>query len=157
MSGEITLTKMSQAEYNVWHVKSKDTYRDEIIKNGMTLSEAQKKADDDMFKLLPDGLNSLDQHIFSIKEDGKNWIGTIWFGVRGAEDNRKAFIFDIVLEVDTRGKGYGKKAMLLIEDELKKLNLKHIGLHVFGHNSVARNLYEKLGYGITNLNMEKTL
>lgn len=153
---ELIITPMNEEEFTVWFVKSKNNYRDEIAKNGSTIEEAQKKADEDMGRLLPEGRQSKDQYIFSIRAEGK-WVGTLWFGVRGALDNRKAFIYDIVLDENTRGKGYGKKAILLLEDEVKKLGLRHIGLHVFGHNTVARNLYQNLGYEITNLNMEKVL
>lgn len=157
MNGAISLTRMTQEEYDVWIARSLANYRDENIKNGLTFEEAQKKSDEDFKRLLPFGRNSEDQYIYSIKENGNSWIGTLWFGVRGASDNRKAFIYDIVLDESTRGKGYGKKAMLLLETEVQNLGLRHIGLHVFGHNTVARNLYESLGYGITNLNMEKQL
>lgn len=153
---DVTLEKMSDLEFSSWFIKSKDNYRDEIHKNGSTFNEAQKKADDDMSKLLPDGKESPDQYIFAVKAKGQ-WVGTLWFGVRGAEDNRKAFIYDIVLDPEMRGHGLGKKAMELLEEKVKSLGLKHIGLHVFGHNTIAINLYEKLGYKITNLNMEKVL
>lgn len=153
---EVTLTPITKIEYELWIQKSRDNYRDENIKNGMTFAEAQKKSDDDFHRLLPEGHQSLDQHIFSIRDQGQ-WVGTLWLGVRGAADNRKGYIYDIVLNEETRGKGIGKKAMLLLEDEVRKLGLRHIGLHVFGHNKTARGLYESLGYEITNLNMEKVL
>jgi ribosomal protein S18 acetylase RimI-like enzyme len=154
--GDIQLVPMNEAEYLVWHKKSVDNYRDENHKNGMTLAEAQKKSDDDFAKLLPDGLKSIDQYVMSIKANGL-WIGTLWIGVRGAQDNRKAFIYDIVLDESAKGKGYGKIAMKLLEDKVRSLGLYHIGLHVFGHNTIARNLYTSLGYEVTNLNMEKKL
>lgn len=153
---QILLSPMNEVEFGEWLDKSKMNYRDENVRNGLTINEASKKSDDDFGRLLPDGLKSVDQFLFSIKENGL-WIGTIWLGIRGAVDNRKGFIYDIVLNENTRGKGYGKKAMLLIEDEAKKLGLRHIGLHVFGHNKIARNLYESIGYETTNVNMEKTL
>lgn len=156
MSELIQLIPMIDSEYAIWSVESKDNYRNEIISNGYTFAEAQKKADEDMQKLLPLGLQSPDQYIFSIKNNDE-WVGTLWFAVKGAADNRKAFIYDIILKDSTRGKGYGKKAMKLLESEVKKLGLRHIGLHVFGHNKIARNLYNSLGYEITNLNMEKIL
>ncbi|MBC7712515.1 MAG: GNAT family N-acetyltransferase [Rhizobacter sp.] len=153
---DVIITPMVESEFAIWLDQSKKNYRDENHKNGMTLEEAQKKSDDDFGRHLPDGLKSVDQYVMSIKASGE-WVGTLWFGVRGAADNRKAFIFDIVLNESAKGKGYGKQAMTLLEDEVKKLGLRHIGLHVFGHNTVARNLYTKLGYEITNLNMEKVL
>ncbi|MBY0415309.1 MAG: GNAT family N-acetyltransferase [Bdellovibrionales bacterium] len=150
------LVPISESEFIVWLQASRDNYRDENIKNGLTIEEAQKKSDEDFERYLPNGLHSLDQHIFSIKVE-EILVGTLWVGVRGAVDNRKAFIYDIVLNEKARGKGYGKQAMLLLEDEVKKLGLRHIGLHVFGHNKVARNLYETIGYETTNVNMEKVL
>lgn len=39
----------------------------------------------------------------------------------------------------------------------QELGMKKIGLHVFGHNKVARGLYEKLGYETTNVVMAKTI
>ncbi|MFA6237462.1 MAG: GNAT family N-acetyltransferase [Bacteriovorax sp.] len=147
---------MSETEYANWCIESMGTYKSEIIKSGMSESEAEKKTTEDFKRLLPEGLLSKDQYLFSIKEDGR-MAGILWFGVRGAEDNRKAFIYDINLYESERGKGFGKKAMLLLESEVKKLGLKHIGLHVFGHNTIARTLYEKLGYETTNVNMEKKL
>ncbi len=150
------LREMTAAEYDVWIKHSRESYRDEIIKNGSTKAEADKKMEDDFNRLLPDGQKSADHYIFHVEDNGVI-VGHLWFGVRGASDNRKAFIYDIEMDSKFRGKGYGEKSMLLLEAEVKKLGLKHIGLHVFGHNQTAINLYKKLNYGITNLNMEKVL
>ena len=156
MNDDFKLVPMNEAEYAVWIVRSKNSYRDELHKSGMSIVEAQTKADDDMSRLLPQGLKSKDQYPMAMKEADR-WVGILWFGVRGADDNRKAFIYDIVVEENERGKKYGEKALKLLEVEVKKIGLSHIGLHVFGHNLVARKLYEKLGYDITNLNLEKKL
>lgn len=147
---------MTEDEYKLWYEASWENYKQELIRNGLTIEEAHKKTDDDFSRLLPGGLKSIDQHLFSIKA-GSTLVGSLWFAERGAPNNRKAFIYDIVLNDSARGKGYGKKAMGLLETEVKKLGLRHIGLHVFGHNLVARSLYEKAGYVITNLNMEKEI
>lgn len=152
----LRLVPVTQAEYDIWAVASKKGYKAENIKNGLTDEEAQKKTDDDFQKLLPEGLLTPDHYIFSIKE-GDLIVGNLWFAARGAIDNRKAYIFDIVIDELVRGKGYGKQTMDLLEVEVKKLGLRHIGLHVFGHNHVARALYEKQGYEITNLVLEKVL
>lgn len=47
--------------------------------------------------------------------------------VRGPNDNRKSYIYDIILDDKVKGRGFGKKAMLLLESEVKKLGLSHIG------------------------------
>jgi ribosomal protein S18 acetylase RimI-like enzyme len=71
--------------------------------------------------------------------------------------NDKGFIYDINILDNYQGRGFGKEAMKQIELIGKSLGLKKIGLHVFGHNKVARGLYEKLGYQTTNLIMEKEI
>ena len=52
---------------------------------------------------------------------------------------------------------YGKQAMTEIETIAKELSFSKIELHVFGHNKVAQNLYEKLDYEVTNIIMAKKL
>ena len=156
MNDTFQLLPMTENEFVEWYVHSKNNYRDELHRSGLSHSEAQKKADDDMSRLLPEGLKSKDQFLLTMKDNGRN-VGILWFGIKGAEDNRKAFIYDIVVNESERGKKFGEKALKLLEQEVKQRGLSHIGLHVFGHNLVARNLYEKMGYEITNLNLEKKL
>ena len=42
-----------------------------------------------------------------------------------------------------------------LEDHARVQSIKAIALHVFGHNTAARALYEKMGYEFTNINMVK--
>ena len=150
------LTKMSDQEYQFWATRSKVNYaEDKKRANNYTDQEAAEIAEKSFRQLLPDGLNSKDNYLFAMKCDDGSVVGYLWFGVNGAQENRKAFIYDIIVEEEHRGKGYGRKAMLLAEEEAKKLGLKEIGLHVFGFNKTAINLYESLGYETTDLVMAK--
>ena len=81
----------------------------------------------------------------------------IWIRVDLKSPAKNGFIFELYVDEKFRGKGYGKQAMLLIEEEARELGLKSIGLHVFAVNTVARNLYESIGYETTSLNMVKNL
>jgi len=47
--------------------------------------------------------------------------------------------------------------MLLLETEMKARGVKRVGLHVFGFNMTAINLYESLAFETTNRQMEKEL
>ncbi len=152
------LTPMTETEYNIWAPRSRRDYAaDKMKANSLTQQEADKIAADDFARLLPEGLNSKDNYLFGVKDETLQNVGFIWFRVQGALDNRKAFICDIIIEKQFRGRGYGKKTMQLIEHEVQKLGLSRIGLHVFGFNKVAIGLYESLGYLTTDLVMEKTL
>jgi ribosomal protein S18 acetylase RimI-like enzyme len=151
------LHPISQTEYEFWKERSIHEYKLENMRaNGLTEAEAEEKALGDFQRYLPNGMQSPDQYIFTMR-DTQELIGYLWFCERGAPTNRKAYLLDIVIEEVYRGKGYGKKAMLLLEEKVKSLGLKHIGLHVFGHNHRAHELYKKLGYATTNIVMEKTL
>ena len=152
------LNPMSEQEYASWSERSRKSYADDKMKaNSLTREEADKIAADDFKRLLPDGQVSKDNFLFTAHDETKNVLGYIWFTIRGAENNRKAFICDVVIEDLYRGQGYGTQIMELVEIEVRKQGLKRIGLHVFGFNETAINLYKKLGYLTTDLVMEKTL
>lgn len=52
-----------------------------------------------------------------------------------------AFLDELYLSEKARGKGIGKKAMVFIQEEARKLNLKIIYLEVESHNENAQKLY----------------
>ncbi len=148
---------MSQSEYDFWSPRSRREYAaDKARANKLTKSESELVAVSDFNRLLPDGLKTKDSFLYSVK-NGEQIVGFTWFVIRGAQDNRKAFICDIIVEEELRGKGYGRSTMLLVEQEAKKLGLKQIGLHVFAFNERAVGLYQSLGYLTTDLTMEKSL
>jgi ribosomal protein S18 acetylase RimI-like enzyme len=66
-----------------------------------------------------------------------------------------AWVFEIEIEPAFRGRGYGRTAMRLAEDEARVRGMTSLGLNVHGHNAVARSLYESLGYEVTAMQMKK--
>ena len=107
---------------------------------------------------MPDGVNTKNQYLFQIEdsETGQR-AGIIWLNTQSESPRPQGFIYDIEIEETFRGKGYGKQAMLAIEEKARELGLKSIGLHVFAHNKVASSLYEKIGYQVKSMNMTKEL
>jgi GNAT superfamily N-acetyltransferase len=63
----------------------------------------------------------------------------------------------IVLKPEFRGKGYGKSAMQLFEEDVKVKGVGKTGLHVFSFNEPAVKLYKSMGYSTTDLSMQKSL
>jgi ribosomal protein S18 acetylase RimI-like enzyme len=47
--------------------------------------------------------------------------------------------------------------MMLAEEEARLVGATHLGLNVFGQNTIARHLYERLGYSIVSLRMSKPI
>jgi len=101
---------------------------------------------------LPDGIHSKNQYLYSILvEDNK--VGVLWVEVK----DQKAFIYDFVIDEAFRGRGYGKQALAAMDEKLKSMSVESVGLHVFGDNIAAQELYKKAGYQITGIHMKKTL
>ncbi len=109
-------------------------------------------------ELLPDGPRSREQHLYTIADaETGACVGMIWFAERAAPQVPHAFIYDLVVWERHRGKGYGKAAMLAVEQKVQALGLRRIALHVFGENLSAIGLYDGTGYRTTNRLMAKDL
>ena len=122
-----------------------------LIKEGTTFEEAEK----DVRKFLPDGLSTEGHHIMKIKDNGEA-VGTIWYEIRDGV-MREAYLWDIFIDEDRRGMGYGKETMSELEESARKEGAGRIQLDVFGFNSVARNLYLKMGFQDAAITMMKYL
>ena len=145
---------MSSDEFQQYLDYAIENFANEQIKSGNWEKEgAISKAVEIHKQLLPDGPNTSNNYLFTIR-DGELKVGIVWLAKK--KDN-KGFIYDINIWKANQGKGYGKQAMKQIEVKAKELGLNVIGLHVFGHNKVAKGLYEKLRYVETNIKMEKPL
>jgi ribosomal protein S18 acetylase RimI-like enzyme len=154
----IKFKNMTPEEFDHFAIESKSRYIDEKMKaNNLTQDEANKIADADFARILPDGYQSKDNFLYNLMDQENNNVGYLWYCIRGSTNNKKAFIADIMIREKFRGKGYGREAMLLLETDVKSRGLKHIGLHVFGFNEVAIKLYQSMGYQTTDLVMEKYL
>jgi len=154
----ITLIPMEQSEFDPFLEENIVRYAEENVRSGRWQQhEALEKSRASFQKFLPNGLQSKDQYIFNIFDnDQDSKIGLMWVEVKMDEPHRPAFIFDFILEEQYRGQGLGKKALLALDEKLKAMGAKSVALHVFGYNTTAFELYKKMGYEVTNINMRKT-
>ncbi len=134
-------------------------YANEKVKAGnWPADQAMELSKAEFARLLPNGVHSPDQYLFSIFDEDKGQnVGAIWFAARGEGGKKSAWIYDVLVYEEFRRQGYATQAMLALEDEVKKVGLESIGLHVFGHNQSAYALYQKIGYETTNIVMAKNL
>jgi ribosomal protein S18 acetylase RimI-like enzyme len=148
---------MTQAEYEVFLERTIPEYAADKIRAGQWAeSEALERSRKEFLADLPQGVQTRDNYLYTLY-DGDTAVGLIWMRAYLDHPTKDGFIFELYVEENQRGKGYGKQAMLLIEEKAREFGLKSIGLHVFGSNKVARNLYEAVGYEVTSVNMSKTL
>ncbi len=152
------LRRPSDEEYEEWSVLALRGYVDEIVDSGaMSRAAAEEKGRRDTAETLPQGLDTPGQLIFRLEADGQP-VGWLWLALRDPRGEAGVgFIYDISVDEAFRGRGYGRAAMLLAEDEGRRHGLHALALNVFGHNAVARTLYSRLGYQETSVQMRKEL
>lgn len=129
------------------------------VKSGnWSAAEALQRSRDEHNKLLPNGLATPGHHFYNIQDrESHEIVGVLWMAEHRDWAEPTGFIYDIEIEERFRQRGYASQAMLALEEKARQLGLGTLALHVFGFNLVARHLYEKLGYEITNINMAKKL
>jgi len=135
-----------------------DDYAAELERNGKATGEAAQIASRASFdSLLPDGLATLGHTLLVATgpDDGEK-VGVLWFGP-STDDPAMAWIYDITVDEDKRGRGWGRAIMRAFEGEARARGFARAGLNVYGDNHVARRLYESLGYVETSRQLHKEL
>ena len=121
--------------------------------------DALPKAQADYAELLPEGARTKHQHLFVLHDDalGRD-IGMLWFAFKqGVEPPKAAYLFDLQIDPELRGKDYGRQALASFEQLARDMGARKVALNVFGWNRPARALYEKAGYQVTGIGMRKAL
>ena len=152
----VRLTPMNESELQKFLDYMIPVYaKDKVDAGTWKAEEAQQFSTEAYARLLPDGLATKDQYLYLIEEEGGTQIGFIWLYVDPGK--REAFLYEITLYEEWRGRGLGKDTMAALEEKAKELGARSVGLHVFAHNRRALALYEKSGYHATDITMKKYL
>ena len=141
----VQLRPMTAAEYDVWLPEAKRGYASDIARAGASEEAARAKAERDFPALLPDGVATDGQWLYAIVEDDEP-VGVLWVAERDGDFGTSLFVYDVQIGEAHRGRGLGRAAMLLAEDEARRRGIATVTLNVFGGNDVARNLYRSLDY-----------
>jgi ribosomal protein S18 acetylase RimI-like enzyme len=151
----VRLRPLREDEFEDWLRERREGYaRSMLDHGGFTEVEAHEKARDDYARLLGEGLASPGHDIFVLEDESSGTrVGTLWI----AERPHALAVFDVHVDEGLRGRGYGRAAMLLAEDEARRRGFDRIVLNVFAGNTVARSLYGSLGYQERSVAMSKGL
>jgi ribosomal protein S18 acetylase RimI-like enzyme len=147
---------MRDDEFVRWLPSMCEEYAEDMVRHGgASVDAAREQAAVDIEGLFPGGRPSSDQAVFVLEADGEA-IGELWFAEREEPLERGAlWIYHARIDERFRGRGYGRAAMLLAEDEARRRGLARVTFNVFGGNEVARSLFRSLGYVETALILEK--
>ncbi|MER5309717.1 GNAT family N-acetyltransferase [Streptomyces sp. NPDC002773] len=153
----VEIRPMTEAEYAGWQTRAKEGFAQSWIDRGVPEEQARAKAETSHRTLLPDGLATPGTAIHVVVRDGRP-AGHLWTGRIELEPGRwAAFVYDIEVDEEQRGHGYGRALMLLAERVAREAGETLLGLHVFAGNTPAIGLYESLGFRTTYVNSAKDL
>ena len=153
----VQLRPMRDDEFEVWLPLMRGRYAEDMVNHaGMSPDRAAAMAEADIGHLFPDGRPSSAQIVYVVEAEGEP-VGQLWLAERDDTPEPCLFIFELSVEEAYRGRGYGKAAMLFVEEEARRRGIPRIALNVFGGNTVARRLYQSLGYAENAVSMSKDL
>ena len=153
----IRLVPMSPSERLTWFPSMWAAYFEELLGAGFTPEEATLNVARNEKALCVDGVPNDDQYVFDVLQ-GDVKVGILWLAERKGEGRDNAwFVYDIIIYETFRGQGLGRGAMLAAEKYVMSRGATTLGLNVFGTNTVARHLYESLGYKAMAIDMKKAL
>lgn len=157
MSLSVRLAPMSADQFRAYRDVAEQTYADNIVKSGMMPKpEALQKATEDFDSLLPDGVDTTDQHFWTAL-DADEEVGMLWLAFTEKSDGLHAFGYDFLVTTELRRRGYGRAIMAAAEEVCRERGIVEVGLSVFGFNSGAHALYEQMGFEVTTLQMRKRI
>jgi ribosomal protein S18 acetylase RimI-like enzyme len=150
------LRPMTQAEYVEWLKETIPGYAADKVASGQwSQDESLQLSKKEYEELMPQGLATTDNFLYMIEDSDSNPVGVLWFAVKKKFNARIAYVYDIEVWPHQRRKGHAYRAFGALEQEVRRLGLTGIALHVFGHNAEAQALYAKLGFRPTNINLFK--
>jgi len=152
------LRPMTEREYAAWLEATIPAYAADKVGSGQWSQEdSLELSRKEYAELLPKGLETPDNHLFTIVDSRAMAVGVLWFAVKTRFNVRVAHVFDVSVWPGRRREGHAFRAFVALEDEVRRLGLSGIALHVFGHNKGAQALYAKLGFQPTNIALFKTV
>ena len=156
---EITLEPMTDEEFALWLLPHVRDHAEQHVQSGKWApEEALEMAKNEIAILLPHGASTRGQLLYTVRDEASGTsVGAVWINLRNKANKPEAYVYDLVINADQRGKGYGRATMLAAIERARELGADSVGLHVFGHNAVARELYTSLGFVETNVLMSLPL
>jgi ribosomal protein S18 acetylase RimI-like enzyme len=156
---ELLVREMTRAEFDEWRDGVIRAFADEQVAAGNWASaeavELAVKAND---ALLPDGFATAGMvFLRATLLDGRP-VGALWLGLTHPRSTPDcAFIYDVEIDQEHRGVGYGRALLAAAEDVVRCRGVGALELNVFGDNIRAIRLYESSGYRVVTQQMRKVL
>ena len=154
----ITLRPMLPDELDAWHEHHLAAYVAERTAAGERPDEARRHAEQQHAEWFPHGRLAPGHEVLVAEVQGER-VGIAWWGPhpRRPDELAATFLYDIEVDEDQRGKGYGRGLLTALETRLREGGATELTLNVFGDNDTARRLYLSAGYREVSILMTKPL
>ncbi|GAA2102869.1 GNAT family N-acetyltransferase [Streptomyces albiaxialis] len=148
---------MTDEEFPAWWERGKEGYLTAQTDAGVPRETAEKRLEATRSSQLPAGPASPNTLLRVLTHRGTD-VGTVWVSLDVPfREDADAWVFDVVVDEQYRGKGHGRSLMLFAEHECLAVGAPRLGLNVNAGNEAARHLYESLGYRAVELFYGKPL
>jgi ribosomal protein S18 acetylase RimI-like enzyme len=148
---------MTDAEFAAFRARAIHDYSvEKVAANEWPQERAAALAEEQTDALLPDGKSTDGMFIVMAEAEGVGPVGYAWLALQGS-DVSAAWIYDISIDEEQRGNGYGRALLTGLEQVAREHGLDSIALDVSAGNDYARRLYERAGFKPTSLRMSRPL
>lgn len=151
----IRLVRMAEAEFVAFQVHSAREYAAMQVASGIWVRRgARARAMMVLRTMLPQGWRTPRHHFWNVQDRPTgDRVGYLWVAEVMNSSQREAYIYDIEIDAPQRGHGYGAATLRALTGWARRRKIPVIRLRVHAHNTVARALYDKSGFAVTDVIM----
>jgi ribosomal protein S18 acetylase RimI-like enzyme len=131
-------------------------YVESRMRAGETREQAEANKQKSLDQWFPDGVPLPGHHVWDVVDDADVVVGYLWIGPFSA-GSAEWWVFNVEIDAEHRRRGHARRALEEAHRVARDDGATSIGLNVFGYNDGARELYERLGYGVTATQMQLPL
>ena len=144
----VIIREMTDEEFKTFYQWSIEHQAAELVSNlHIDPEDALRTATEEISKMLPNGVKTENNNIFSIiEQDCAEFVGFIWTLHENNTGKTQCFICDFAIWEHYRRKGYATNALQLAEKYAFDAGCLESVLFVSDNNKAAQALYQKCGY-----------
>ncbi len=160
---KISFRRINKKEFEIFEKWSIKNYAENLIKSGdeKYILKAKRAAKAEFKDIFPNKAESENNFLYVILDENGVGIGVIGYQKSPFEESA-AFVIENVIKEEFRGMGYGKSALVKLQEDAKGNGYGKMVLNAFKHSKISLEMYEKNGFKTVedyggSVIMEKTL